>query len=176
MGKFGSGKQPIVGHTGFCSQCRNKAEVKTYPGDNPDPICGDCYNENLKLERFIQDKQDASIVSTNGQTNLASSKTIPEILENERERYIKCIKEKANATWIDNFITEVVAKQILRFDFDQVLRNERWFTVLDLRRHALSIDPRIDNPSEPKQYSPAITAMRKAKETKRIERERGQKK
>ena len=169
MGKFGKIQAAVVGHMGFCSQCRNKAEVHLYEGDNPDPICEDCHRENMKLEKIIADKERVAVAISNGQPYpaLAQPGTGPTVPVTEREKYINCIKEKSTAPWIDNFINEVVEKQILKFDFEMVLRNERWFTVLDLRRHALTLDPHLDDPPKPTQHSPAITAMNKARERKK---------
>ncbi len=153
----GVGKQPLTSSIGFCSQCRNKAEISVYPGDNPDPICGDCYQENLKLEQAIADQGKQPQPTQNGAAQPAPVAQLP-----ERERYIKTICEKADDAWVGQFIEEVIVKNVLRYDWQTIIQNERWFSVLDLRRFALGLDPDVDKPKvKEKKINPGILAMRK---------------
>lgn len=136
MGKFG---------IGTCAQCMNKAEVHVYPNDNPQAICENCHNENMKLEKKIQDK-----------TVVKSSESIGYRLEpsnDERDQYIRVICNKASEEWVKSFIKEVVTRKVLTYDWRTIIRNERWFSILDLRRFALEIDPDMDKVEEKQGFS-----------------------
>ena len=114
MGIFGSG--PTAGQIAVCAQCGNKAEVKIYQNNNPDPICEDCYNGNLNLERKIVEKSSGS-----SKPNYTGS-SIPVYSEgtDERELYIRTICNKATDQWVDSFIHDVVAKQVLVYDLSLI--------------------------------------------------------
>lgn len=146
--KFGVSGQPIVGRMGFCAQCRNKAEVSVYPGGNPQAICGDCYQEDMKLEEIISERNGA----TQGGPMLAPHVIAAAPVQvSERDRYINCIQSKASPEWLEGFINEVIIKNVLKFDWKEIIQNQRWFSILDLRRFALQVDPAVDDP--PKQES-----------------------
>lgn len=157
MGKFGTAGQPIVGRMGMCSQCKNKAEVAIYPGDNPDPICEDCYRQNIVLETEIQKKA----VSPNpAPLDIVQSSSV---MSGERFKYIECICNKATDEWLDKFIREVIADQVIRYDLAEVLKNDRWFTILDLRRYAKQIDQNIDQPKPEPEVIPSVLKPRRKK-------------
>lgn len=147
MGKIGEGRA-IKNEIGTCAQCHNKAEIAIYPNDNPDPICESCYIENQKLEEHIQAKS-----AENGNSAVRIVKEIaPDIRdriltpEGERQRYIDIITKGADDKWVDTFIKEVVLKKVLVYDWREIIKTERWFSVLDLRRFALEVDPQMDKP------------------------------
>jgi hypothetical protein len=137
MSLFGSA------NIGICAQCRNKAEIRTYPNDNPEPICEACYKSNQELEKKISDKAQV-VMATNEKKSYETSGPI--VTSDEREHYIRTICNKADDKWLERFITEVVTKKVLIYDWKTIIRNERWFSILDLRRFALEVDPDLDAP------------------------------
>jgi hypothetical protein len=147
MGRFGS--EPMVGAIGRCAQCGNNSEIRVYPNDNPQPICESCYLGNQQLEQKITEKKESASIQTaleNSRTGLLQSS----IGSDERELYIRTISNKASDEWLKHFINEVVTKQVLIYDWKTIIRNERWFSLLDLRRFALEVDPNLDKPEPPK--------------------------
>ena len=158
MGKFGS--EPVVGSIGVCAQCHNKAEVRVYPNDNPEAICEDCYRDNQKLEQKIFDKSISVQTGLGeGQQSLFQSSSGSE----ERDLYIRTICNKASDAWLERFIDEVVRKQVMVYDWKTIIRNERWFSILDLRRFALEVDPDLDKPVVvgARIFSPSISVPKK---------------
>lgn len=149
MSKFGQGTP--AGRISICAQCKNKSEVKVYPNDNPDPICEDCYKENLRLETQIEERHKMGVSEGGpiGKTvrviNSSSSFAIFETPSSERQRYIDVIVGGANSKWLDSFIQEVIVKRVLQYDWKTIIQNERWFSILDLRRLALEVDPGFEN-------------------------------
>ena len=142
MGLFGAAS------IGVCAQCGNKAEVATYPGFNPQAVCENCQKGNEGLEQIIAEKQVVRSEPLERNTNgLFQSRS--ESQGDERELYIRTITNKATDEWLKRFIKEVVVKQVLRNDWKSIIRNERWFSLLDLRRFALDIDPDVDRPEPP---------------------------
>lgn len=144
MSKFGQGTP--AGRIGVCAQCHNKAEVAVYPGGNPDSICETCHLDNQKLEAKIQEKHgtpahDPRLVGTADvyQSNFGTRRPV-----DERERYIAVISGKATEEWVDKFIKEVLTKNVLKFDWKEIIQSERWFSLLDLRRWALEVDPDME--------------------------------
>jgi hypothetical protein len=144
MGVFG---EPTVGRMGRCSQCGNHAEIRIYPNDNPQPICENCYKENQVLEQKIATKTDT--VRQESQYT-STPQFVSGEPNSEREVYIRAICNKATDEWLTHFISEVVTKKVLIYDWRTIIRNERWFSLLDLRRFALEVDPNIDQPVPPK--------------------------
>ncbi len=149
---------------GICAQCRNKAEVKTYPNDNPDPICEKCYVDNQRLEKKIAEKGGAAIASESAPSR------INEVLgaSDERERYIQAIIQGASDKWIESFIKEVVVKNVLRYDWKEIIKFERWFSILDLRRFALEVNPNFEQLSNATEV-----ASEPVKKPKRKQRTKG---
>lgn len=145
MSKFGNGIP--AGMIGICAQCRNKAEIALYDGDNPDPICESCHHENAKLEKFIANK-NGNASQTFRQDQHSISKSQPQSYDSERERYIEIITSGADNKWVDSFIKEIVLKNVIKYDWKQVIRSERWFSVLDLRRFALDVNPGFESESK----------------------------
>lgn len=163
------GAAVVTGSIGTCDQCRNKAEVAVYPyhpydnpQPNPQPICESCYKENVKLEHKITESggnrpeshnpptvevEGAKHVSSSG---LQSSRNGEDPYAAERARYLQVIFEKADDAFVEKFITEVVVKSVLKFDWQEIMKLERWFSVLDLRKFALELDPMFDKPKKSK--------------------------
>lgn len=158
-----------------CAQCMNKAEVRIYPNDNPQAICEDCYKDNQKLEQKIATKAEA--VSLNNAVDFKTDNT--PLLQSysglERDKYIDIICRMASDEWVKKFTSHI--KRALVNDWQTIIRNERWFSLLELRRFALQLDPDMDK-QKPKQQgftlieenSPQpivrIRKKRKAKEPK----------
>lgn len=166
MGKFGEGAR--TGHIGICAQCKNKSEIALYPNDNPQEICEACYRDNCKLEQKIAEKAEAATnTNVNGavaplrQTSSSSSSSSP-----ERDRYIDVICRNADPKWVDTFIREVVVKNVLKYDWKMIIQNDRWFSVLDLRRFALDIDPGFETETEKVEPSRLVTPEVKPKRTR----------
>ena len=130
---------------GPCAQCGNKAEIKTYPGFNPQAVCENCQRDNERLEEKIIEKAGEKKQAQ----NRVVTEEMPVYVGDERELYIRTISNKATDEWLKRFIKEVVIKQVLRNDWKTIIRNERWFSLLDLRRFALEVDPDVDKPNPP---------------------------
>lgn len=137
MGKFG-GSMP-AGAIANCAQCLNKAEVRIYPNDNPQPICEDCYRDNQKLEHKIIEKAEASRPEPSYSFNPPPSNG-----GSERDRYIDTITRMASDEWVKKFTKDL--KRVLINDWQTIIRNERWFSLLELRRFALEVDSQFDKP------------------------------
>lgn len=131
-----------TGSIATCAQCLNKAEVRVYPNDNPDPICEDCYQDNQKLEHKI---------ATKAEETRSLNTPLPEAKEtalfqssSEREKYIDVICRMASDEWVKKFTKDI--KRVLVNDWQTIIRNERWFSLLELRRYALQLSPDMDKP------------------------------
>lgn len=138
--------EPKTGRIGICAQCHNKAETKVYPGFNPDPVCENCQKENVALENKIDGQGKPSAIpgkdsTGNGAGPGAGLPSRAPIDDPERAAYLRVIEEKADAEWLKKFIEEVLVKNVLQYDWKTIIRSERWFSVLDLRRYALDLDP-----------------------------------
>lgn len=118
-----------------CSQCHNRAEVRVYRGFNPDPVCENCQEQNLKLENKIESKGSSKEVPTVGSRGLRQeNQDLP-----ERDSYVKTIIDNATPEWIENFCKETIESKILTYDWDLFLSNERYFSLLELKRLATDI-------------------------------------
>ena len=157
------------GKIGMCAQCHNKAEVHKYPNDNPDPICEDCYKENQQLEKKIQSKAEqvqSAQVTLDVSTSYGSD---------ERQQYLDVIWREATDEWLENLINEVLTKKVMYYDWKKIIMNERWFSILDLRRFALELCPDMDKPKDiPKGFSMLVEEP--VQKIKRIYRKRNLKK
>ena len=162
-GGVGTGEGPRIGAIGICAQCRNKAEVSLYPNDNPEPICESCYRDNQKLEKVISDKREASGIRD--VRPIAERQPQNVTGDPERDRYIEVITEGAKDEWVTSFIREVVTKNVLKYDWKYIIRNERWFSVLDLRRFALEVNPGFEDVSVPSVPSENIKEPKLVKRT-----------
>lgn len=147
MSKMGQGN-PIGNKIGVCAECHNKAEVAVYSGGNPQAVCEDCYKADLLLQKKIAQKNGAQVVMpgvggtvSSGTASSSVSTAISFIGANdERQRYLDVI-QRASPSWVDGFIKEVMVKRVLQYDWKEIVKSERWFSVLDLRRFALEVDP-----------------------------------
>lgn len=155
----------ITGAIGTCAQCRNKAEVAHYPYDpvdnpqpNPDEICESCYKANVELEHKITDAGGNRPESHNKPADVPAGQAGPgpgvssimtpsvDAFAAERARYLEVIFAKSNDEFVDKFIDEVVKKSVLKFDWKEIMKSVRWFSVLDLRKFALELDPNFEKP------------------------------
>lgn len=153
----------LTGAIGVCAQCRNKAEVKLYDGWNPEPVCEDCQRENVKLEKVNQDKGGASLLPALKPASAASAKLVDfhGTASEEREQYIAVISQ-ADPKWVEHFIKEVMAKNVLLYDWKEIIKFERWFSILDLRRFALEVNPDFERASsKPKSIQQSLKTTRK---------------
>ena len=144
-GSQAHGIGPRVGHMGFCAQCKNKSEVRLYSGDNPEPICEDCYMSNQQLEAKIGNKEVLALQGQNPAQNYISGSPPPPT--DERSIYLDVVS-KASPEWVNKFISEIVTKQVLQYDWFTIVKNDRWFSILDLRRFALQVNPEFEKPKE----------------------------
>lgn len=142
---FGQAKKES-GPIGFCQVCRNKAELQAIPGDSRS-MCGDCavtLTSGMKRrkvgpysEELLGPKPIAPVASWQYQPGVV----MPLVNGNdEKRKYLEVIRQ-AEPGFIDKTINEIVSKKILHFDFNRIIENDRWFSVLDLRRMALDVDP-----------------------------------
>lgn len=134
---------------GECQVCRNRAEVQSIPDGRK--VCGDCLKVlSGKLKKIHQEQRPPQVQE--------------EQVTDERTGYLNFILENADQEWVKNFIIETVAGKILLYDWQNVIANERWFSVLDLKRFSCEIRESIEQvrPEPPvKQVS-----KNKAKENK----------
>lgn len=156
----------ITGSIGICAQCRNKAEVAHYPyhpEDNPQPhpdeICESCYKSNVELEHKINAAggnrpESHNPPATGNGKDVATGSPAPSSIftpagaafSEERARLLAVIHEKATDSWVEKFIEEVVTGKVMKFDWKQIIQSERWFSVLDLRKFAIELDPNFEKP------------------------------
>ena len=77
------------------------------------------------------------------------------VKEDEKRRYLDLILGSATDELIDEIVSEIVEKKILHYDFSRIIENERWFSIMDLRRIALKVSPDFEKPSK----KPAVQAV-----------------
>ena len=126
-----------------CQICRQRAELMLYKPDGR-MVCGEC--------RMVMDAGAVLHVGENqtGQPEFYGRSVVSNLQpgmteeEMERQKYIGVIASKANDAWITRLIKEVISKRILKYDWQRVIANPRWFSVLDLRRFALDLDPNFE--------------------------------
>lgn len=160
-------KGPLTGEIGICAQCRNKAEIRVYEGWNPEPVCEDCQRDNVNLEKKSQANGGASLLPPL-KSSPASSVPVDfrgQTSTEERDRYIAVIAQ-ADPKWVDRFIKEVMAKNVLLYDWKEIIKFDRWFSVLDLRRFALEVNPNFESEIE-EELPPSTTSNPKKTRRKR---------
>lgn len=120
---------------GTCDVCRNRAELTEFKSDGR-KLCGDC---TLVMN-------SGSFVKKGEKKHQAQERFAEEMDSNdlERDTYLEIIKSKATEKWVKNLIKEIIAKKILQYDWFRVIQQSRWFSVLDLRRFALDLDPEFE--------------------------------
>lgn len=128
-----------------CHVCRQRAELMLYAPDNR-MVCGEC---RLVLDAGAVRNLDEPFKSNgkgheSGIRHVAPLTDQEEQVDYERQGYLDVIQRKADSVWVAKLIKEVVAKKILKYDWFRVISNPRWFSVLELRRFALELDPEFE--------------------------------
>lgn len=121
-------------HLGPCDICRNRAELAPYSDGRQ--ICGDCMEAMLAGE------------ARRGLTQPEPAPLDPPPPSSEREAYLATIN-KATPVQINKIVRRLVRERVFHVEFDQIVRNERWFSLMDLRRIALEVDSRLKSCSHP---------------------------
>ena len=128
-----------TGGIGPCEICKNRAELCRIP-DDARSMCGDCADAMLhgmnKKEQAAKQKQ---VVQT--------SSVVPP--SEERASYMETITQNITDDQKKDVISALVEKGVFFYDFDQVIANERWMTVLDLRKLAATMKPKAVNRATP---------------------------
>lgn len=129
-----------------CQVCKNRSELKTFEPDGRQ-VCGECLEAlifgNARKRAEIAEPEQQVIYGVGNKTRLTVA---PQTRDPERQEYLDVILRKADPSWVQKFIKEVVAKKILRYDWQTVIGQERWFSLLDLRRMAIELEPNIEHP------------------------------
>ena len=115
-----------------CQICRNRAELAPYRDGRM--ICGDCKDAMLAGEarRGIPPAEvQPDYVPENVQS--------PPPPAGERESYLRTLR-RATPEIIDRIIRRLVRERVFHVEFDHVVRNERWFSLMDLRKISLEVE------------------------------------
>lgn len=120
---------------GTCDVCRNRAELTEFKSDGR-RLCGDC-TLVMNSGAFVKKGEQRPKVQERVAEEFSSD-------DLERETYLEIIKNKANDEWVNKLIKEIISKKILKYDWFRVIQQHRWFSVLDLRRFALDLDPKFE--------------------------------
>lgn len=123
----------------FCSGCKQRAELQ---GNG---LCGDC---NKEQEFEDNDPRKKLPTRVDPQKYLVKKDNPVQQFEgnidnNEKSKYLEIILG-ASQSLIDEVVKDIYEKRILHYDFNQVVQNERWFSLMDLRRMALKINPEME--------------------------------
>lgn len=123
----------------ICQICHQRAELMLYDSRE---ICGECM---IVMNAGGVRKEGESPLKAKPEHILPERVGPVDTYEDlERSTYLRIIQAKHTKRWVVKFIAEVVAKKILKFDWFTVIENKRWFSVLDLRRFAIELDPGLE--------------------------------
>lgn len=159
-----------TGPLGVCQICQCRSELGQY--EDGRQICEECYqamslgkDRNIAAGKVLPPAEGGAFPAP---TVYESRTTLPspvwDSMEvSERSRYIEVIKEKATPEVIKQVITALVSEGTLTHDFHKIIQNERWFSVLDLRKIALKVSPNFEKP--PRGPDKKVRAKRRSKWT-----------
>ena len=142
-----------TGALGQCQICQCRAELGAY--EDGRSICEECFEamsagkqRNIDAGKCIP-LPGFSAVGFEKETEAAKLQVglqvgWDSISAGERLRYIEVIREKATTEVIKQVISALVSEGTLTHDFHKIIQNERWFSVLDLRKIALRVSPNFE--------------------------------
>lgn len=140
-----AGSKRSTGAIGTCQVCMNKAELHNLVDDDRN-MCEDC------AKAIFTGRQQKK--EYNGQVDIkpaCNSPTMQAVLslserDEEKELYLYTIRGKVSKEQVNQVVLELVDKQVFHYDFSRILENPRWFSLMDLRRLALLVDPNFEKP------------------------------
>ena len=137
-----------AGPIGNCQVCFNRKELGHYPDGRA--VCEECW-EALEFGR--RRNIESGKIQVPADLDLESPAPVTPSIEtqvplsawtstdaDERSRYLRII-QSAKREVIEGVIGKLVHSGVLHLDFHKIIQNERWFSIIDLRRIAEQVDP-----------------------------------
>ena len=132
----------VSGPIGQCDICRNRHELGGFDGRM---ICEECF----KCMQAGLEKKRAAIQGDAPpppcQAPQVAIQTWNAVEGDEKARYLDIIRG-ASPQIVSEVIDNLVQERVLEHDFHKIIQNERWFSIVDLRRIALRVNPEFDSP------------------------------
>lgn len=128
---------------GHCPACGQRAEIINSRFGR---ICDSCAQREEQLEA---QHQGGNTRSSSGLV-VHRQPTAAPVSVDERTKYLEVIRG-ASKPMVDRIVARLVRERVFHVEFDRIIENERWFSLMDLRRIALMVDPKFESPAEPKQ-------------------------
>ena len=143
----------MSGPIGICQVCRNRHELGHFDGRS---VCEECYKvmeegykRNVASGKVKLPEEDESGLEIPKIPQSSSSQAWNSVDADEKSRYLEVIKGASEETILE-VIDNLVSEKILVHDFHKIIQNERWFSIVDLRRIALKVNPLLDRPEDKK--------------------------
>lgn len=131
-GVFSNSGQPMTSKIAICDLCHNRAEIFDTEKGN---ICGNCIEEPNGRQTPQKDKTPQPVETA------FYSVPEPVSMSEEKKKYLEVIRDHVTEDLKKEVIKEIRRKKLLFYDFMHVVENDRWFSLVDLRRIALKADP-----------------------------------
>ena len=130
-----------VAWIGVCQICRNRAELQRFDGFEACEECCKAMQHGMDKRAQEQQPERPSPAPAVGICTAAPDAVAvpPAADSDERARYLAQVK-RADAALIDRIIRRLVRERVFHVEFDQVVENSRWFSLMDLRRLALEVE------------------------------------
>jgi hypothetical protein len=151
-----AGSKMTTGPIGICQICQNKAELHGIPNDERN-MCEECAEVMLAGRNKKQE-----MVQATPRPVFQSVQQVP--MSDEKALYLYTIRSKIKTEQIGAAIEELIDKKVFEYDFMRIIENERWFSLMDLRRLALKVDPFFERAiEEPAQMEPVLSKPTKVR-------------
>ena len=131
-----AGSKLETGPIDICQVCMNRSELGQIPGDNRF-MCEDCSKAILHGR-----KQKAVAPALASPSSVTMTPVV--VHSDEKELYLYTIRGKITEEQIEEVVRDLVEKRVLQFDFNRIIENDRWFSLMDLRRLTLRVDKNAD--------------------------------
>lgn len=133
------GSKMETGIIDYCPDCKQRTELMRTG------ICENCQKEkdweDQDPRKKLPPRVDPAPYLKKNQPVCAPGEPT---MSPEKERYLTVIREGMTTQMVDEIVKDIYEKRILHYDFNQIINNDRWFSLMDLRRMALKVDPNFE--------------------------------
>ena len=135
-----AGSKMETGIIDFCPGCKQRSELM---GNGHCAKCNEeqAWEDSDPRKKLPPRVDPAPYLKKN--QNSAQAIELHEEVTPEKARYLEIIRS-ASPELVDEIVKDIYEKKILHYDFNQIVLNERWFSLMDLRRMALRINPNFE--------------------------------
>lgn len=169
-----------IGKIDRCECCGNRAELHSINGD-PRKVCGDCAEaiiHGLKEKKrgpyeVLPEAPTQPSIAGGSLSFTPVTKPAPvEVFETEealeREAYLSSILAHITPKQVEKIIKDLYRKKVFQADFAKVVRNHRWFSLMDLRRIALEINSNVPKTNDGQEVPESISVLEEPEEVREV--------